>query len=56
MRCCLKTLDDAMIAATEPPKEGDVLHCAYHDNNGGMIFHSGVWRWNNTQQEIIGDE
>lgn len=46
MRCCLQSLDDAMAAAPEPPKEGDTLHCRFHDDNGGMIFRGGAWEWN----------
>jgi hypothetical protein len=46
MRCCLLSLDDAMVAAELPPKEGDIIHCAYHDDNGGMIFRNGGWEWN----------
>jgi hypothetical protein len=31
--------------ATEPPKEGDVMQCGYHDGRG-MIFRDGSWEWN----------
>lgn len=44
MRCCLATLNKAMLAATEPPKEGDKLQCEYHDGYG-MIFRNGAWEW-----------
>lgn len=47
MRCCLASIDDAMVAATDPPKEGDTMHCKYHNqDNGGMIFRDGAWEWN----------
>lgn len=46
MRCCLASLDEAMAARTEPPAEGETLHCKYHDDNGGMIFRNGAWEWN----------
>lgn len=46
MRCCLATLDDFMATTEHPPKEGDILHCAYHGDNGGMIFRDGAWHWN----------
>jgi hypothetical protein len=46
MRCCLDTLDSAMDAATEAPKEGDMLVCKYHHRDGNqMIFHDGAWEW-----------
>lgn len=47
MRCCLLTLQEFMATeAQQPPQEGDLLHCRYHADNGGMIFHDGAWRWN----------
>lgn len=47
MRCCLLSLDDAMVAAAEPPKEGDTLHCKYHESEQpDMIFRNGGWEWN----------
>lgn len=49
MRCCLASLGAAMVAATEPPKEGDTMHCKYHTDNGGMIFRNGAWEWNKPQ-------
>lgn len=46
MRCCLLSLDDAMVAATAPPKEGDTLRCAYgKPDHGPMRFHDGAWEW-----------
>jgi len=44
MRCCLATIDEAMLAATEAPKEGDRMKCKYHDGQG-MVFHDGAWEW-----------
>ena len=47
MRCCAATLDEAMLAATVPPKEGDKLTCKYCTfNPEGMIFRDGAWEWN----------
>jgi hypothetical protein len=43
MRCCLLSLDDAMVEAKEPPKEGDTHSCKYCKN--GMIFRAGAWVW-----------
>jgi len=44
MRCCLASLDEAMVAAEHPPKEGDLLQCKYHDGEG-MRFRDGAWEW-----------
>jgi hypothetical protein len=46
MRCCLATLDDAMVAAVRPPTEGDTLRCAYCKDEYGMVFTNGAWQWN----------
>lgn len=46
MRCCLLTLDDAMVAAEHPPAEGDTLKCTYCTDPKGMIFSGGAWQWN----------
>lgn len=48
MRCCLLSLDDAMVAATEPPKEGDIVKCKFHEDPEGMVFKNGAWEWNHT--------
>lgn len=45
MRCCLQTLDDAMVAATEPPKEGDTLRCRGCSDEYGIVFRDGAWQW-----------
>jgi len=50
MRCCLATLDDYMAKTDKPPQEGDTLPCAYHSDNGGMIFRDGAWRWNRPEE------
>lgn len=42
MRCCLLALDDAMVMADEPPKEGDRLKCRYCPT--WMQFEGGSWR------------
>lgn len=46
MRCCIATLDDAMVERSdnEPLKEGETLNCKYCDNE--MIYHEGYWQWN----------
>lgn len=46
LRCCLATLEEFMAETEEPPKEGDILHCKYHEDLGGMIFHDHAWEWN----------
>lgn len=50
MRCCLLTLDDAMVAASEPPKEGDMLKCAYCSDPYGMVYRAGDWQWAKPQE------
>ena len=50
LRCCLLTLDDAMVAATEPPKEGDQLQCAYGKPHGFMRFRDGAWEWDKERE------
>ncbi len=45
MRCCLQSLDEAMVEATAPPKQGDTVRCKYCRDTYGMIFHDGAWRW-----------
>ncbi len=45
MRCCLQSLDDAMVAASAQPKEGDTARCAYCDDEYGMVFRDGAWQW-----------
>ncbi len=49
LRCCLVSLDDAMVEAKEPPKEGDTHHCKYCKNK--MIFRDGAWEWAQEQGE-----
>lgn len=44
MRCCLATLDAAMAARTELPKEGEVLPCAHCTSS--MVFNNEAWEWN----------
>lgn len=46
MRCCLLTLDDAMVERSdaEPLQEGETLNCIHCDNP--MIYHEGYWQWN----------
>lgn len=43
MRCCLLVLDDAMVAATAPPVEGQMLKCKYC--GGQMVFRDDAWEW-----------
>ena len=46
MRCCLASLDDAMLKAKEPPKEGDRHACVYCKSSlGGTRFRDGAWEW-----------
>ncbi len=45
MRCCLLSLDDAMVAAEKPPVEGDTLCCTYCKDEFGMVFTDGAWQW-----------
>ena len=45
LRCCLQSLDDAMVAATDPPKEGDTLDCRWCSGEFGMVFRDGSWEW-----------
>lgn len=52
MRCCLATITETMEAQSAPPQEGDVMHCKYHSDNGGMIFREGAWEWNNRQDQL----
>jgi len=53
LRCCAVTLDEAMQAATVPPKEGDKLACKYgglsHAEDGKMRFHDGAWEWDSPE-------
>lgn len=46
MRCCLATLQDRMASCAPDPTEGEVIHCKFHDDNGGMVFREGAWEWN----------
>lgn len=50
MRCCLHSLDCAMVAAIVAPKEGDLFRCEFCDS--GMAFRSGAWEWDH-QHEIV---
>lgn len=50
MRCCLASLDDAMVAAADPPKDGDTVRCAYCDDAYGMVFTDGAWQWAKPQE------
>jgi hypothetical protein len=43
MRCCLLSLDDAMVVAPEPPNPGDRLKCKWCPSH--MIFRDGAWQW-----------
>jgi len=45
MRCCLQSLDDAMVAAEKPPSEGDRVTCKWCSDPDGMIFTNGAWQW-----------
>lgn len=45
MRCCLQSLDDAMVATTKPPKEGDKMRCQFCSDEFGMVFRDGKWEW-----------
>lgn len=45
MRCCLHSLEDAMVKAEKPPQEGDTLKCAYCSDEWGMVFRDGAWQW-----------
>lgn len=45
MRCCIATLDEAMVAAEKPPEEGDKLTCKYCHEEYGMVFRDGAWEW-----------
>jgi len=51
MRCCLATLEEAMLNAKEPPKEGDILACKYHPKDNSMIFCDGGWEWNKPKDD-----
>ena len=51
-RCCLASLDDAMVAVTEPPKEGDTASCKYGCEKDGMIFRDGAWEWSKAQETL----
>ena len=53
MRCCLLTLSEAMDAAETPPKEGDMLECAYHSDAATMIFVDGAWEWKQSRPVVI---
>lgn len=56
MRCCLQSLDDAMVEAIEPPKEGDTLRCKWCKDEDGMVFHAGAWQWARRDREGGGHE
>lgn len=43
MRCCLASLDDAMVAADDAPNEKDTFACKYCGNP--MVFQNGAWEW-----------
>lgn len=44
LRCCLQSLDDAMVEAAEPPKEGDTVRCKWCKDEYGMVFKDGAWQ------------
>lgn len=50
LRCCLESLDVAMVAAKVPPKEGDTLKCSYCSDPDGMVFREGAWQWAHVNQ------
>jgi len=43
MRCCLVSLDDAMIAAEVPPRENDTHACKFCGNR--IVYRDGAWKW-----------
>jgi hypothetical protein len=43
-RCCLASIDEAMLEATIPPKEGDTHTCKYCKKET-MVFENNCWRW-----------
>lgn len=45
LRCCLQSLDDAMVATETPPKDGDTVKCQYCSDEYGMVFRDGAWQW-----------
>lgn len=44
MRCCLATLDSAMLAADEVPAVGTVLPCI-HCSDSMIVAEGGFWKW-----------
>lgn len=50
MRCCLLSLDDAMVAAKAPPREGDALKCKYCGSP--VVFRNGAWEWADRGERI----
>ncbi len=46
MRCCTATLSEVRAAATDTPKDGDVIDCKWCSSS--MIWRDG-WRWNNEE-------
>lgn len=56
MRCCIASLDEAMEAATEPPKEDDRLQCKWCGKlgTGAMIFRDGAWEWDRPKDQPPG--
>lgn len=44
MRCCLVTIESAMVKAREPPQPGTVISCRYNCGNT-MVFRGGAWEW-----------
>jgi hypothetical protein len=49
MRCCLATLDEHMLYATEDPEEDETLDCKYEEpGNKNMVFRDNAWQWNRT--------
>lgn len=51
MRCCLLTLDDAMVKRPddEPLREGETLNCKWCA--ASMIYHDGYWQWNHPESK-----
>jgi hypothetical protein len=53
MRCCLASLDDAMVEYAkdhdEPPPDGYSVKCEYHDS--WMTKRDGVFAWDKSREE-----
>jgi 2-C-methyl-D-erythritol 4-phosphate cytidylyltransferase len=52
MRCCLRTLDEAMEVQEELCVEGQTLKCLYDgDNRTTIVYRDGAWEWQKPQWE-----